>query len=108
MVQSIPVHNEDGFTAIAFSLPEILRKWGGQLRELSLDSACKISHLFVVIFIHKNQSGNTNGSHFEVYALLGEVAGSGSPLGYLLIRSAEGSEPGGKKRKISLRASGSF
>ena len=45
-------------------------------------------------------SGNTNGSQFEVYALLGEVYGSGCPLGYLLIRSLNG-EPGGKERYIA-------
>jgi hypothetical protein len=44
--------------------------------------------------------GNTNGSNFEVYALLGEVAGSGCPLGYLLIHSAVGSETGGKQRYL--------
>jgi hypothetical protein len=43
--------------------------------------------------------GNTNGSRFEVYALLGEVYGSGCPLGYLLIRSFNG-ESGGKERYI--------
>ena len=30
-VQSIPLHEEAGFTAIAFSLPEILRQWGGRI-----------------------------------------------------------------------------
>jgi hypothetical protein len=40
-VEPIPVHDEPGFTAIAFSLPEVLRKWGGKVRELSLDSACQ-------------------------------------------------------------------
>ncbi|PPQ85367.1 hypothetical protein CVT26_000899, partial [Gymnopilus dilepis] len=82
-VETIPVHNEDGFTALAFCLPEFLRQWGGKVRELSLDSAW-----------------NTNGSNFEVYALLGEVSGSGCPLGYLLIQSAAGSEPGGKQRYL--------
>lgn len=52
---------------------------------------------------HRNlyfASGNTNASKFEVYALLGEVYGSGCPLGYLLIQSKSG-EPGGKERYIS-------
>lgn len=47
----------------------------------------------------KSTSGNTNGSRYEVYALLGEVYGSGCPLGYLLIRSSDGN-PGGKERYI--------
>jgi hypothetical protein len=44
--------------------------------------------------------GNTNGSRFEVFALLGELYGSGFPLGYLLIRSSEDSESGGKENYI--------
>ena len=31
--------------------------------------------------------GNMNGARFEVFALLGEIYGSGLPLGYLLIQS---------------------
>jgi hypothetical protein len=39
-VQSIRLHEETGFTAIAFSLPKILYQWGGRIREIALDSAC--------------------------------------------------------------------
>ncbi len=42
-------------------------------------------------------TGNTNGSRFEVYTLLGKVYGSGCPLGYLLIQSNNGQE--GEKEK---------
>jgi hypothetical protein len=45
--------------------------------------------------------GNTNGSNYEVYALLGEVYGSGCPLGYLLLQSSTDGEPGGKERFIT-------
>jgi hypothetical protein len=44
--------------------------------------------------------GETNGSKFEVYALLGEVYGSGCPLGYLLIQSAKDGKENGKQRYI--------
>jgi hypothetical protein len=44
-----------------------------------------------------NDAGNTNGSRYEVYALLGEVYGSGMPLGYLL-QSSPQSGPGGKEK----------
>ena len=44
-------------------------------------------------------SGNTNGSNYKVYALLGEVYGSGCPLGYLLLHSSDG-ESGGKEQFI--------
>ncbi|KAK1221042.1 hypothetical protein PQX77_016154 [Marasmius sp. AFHP31] len=57
--------------AIAFSLVPLLRQWCGTIREISLDSAW-----------------NTNKARFEIYALLGEIYGSGCPLGYLLIQSA--------------------
>lgn len=44
--------------------------------------------------------GNTNGSRYEVYALLGEVYGSGLPLGYVLIRLDKAAS-GAKERCIS-------
>jgi hypothetical protein len=44
--------------------------------------------------------GNTNGSHFEVFALLGETYGSGLPLGYLIIQVTT-SEHGIKEQFIS-------
>jgi len=72
VVQPIPLHDEPGFTAIAFALPEVLWQWGGRIREVALDSAW-----------------NTNGSRFEVYALLGEIYGSGCPMGYILIQTSE-------------------
>ncbi|KAG6848311.1 hypothetical protein H0H93_001313, partial [Arthromyces matolae] len=80
--EPIKIHSEEGFKAVAFALPDLLEKWGHQIRELSLDSAW-----------------NTNGSDYEVYALLGEVYGSGCPLGYVLIHSSTGdTNPGGKER----------
>lgn len=44
--------------------------------------------------------GNTNGSKFEIYALLGEVYGSGCPLGYLLIQSTHDGEANMKEQYI--------
>ncbi|KAJ7598463.1 hypothetical protein C8J56DRAFT_770700 [Mycena floridula] len=70
---NLPTQDGDGFTAIAFALPEMLCKFGGQVRELALDSAW-----------------GTNHSSFEVFALLSEVYGSGLPFGYLLIQSNQG------------------
>jgi len=40
-VEPIPLAQEDGVTAIAFALPDLLRQFGGRIRELALDSACK-------------------------------------------------------------------
>jgi hypothetical protein len=40
-MEPIPLTPRPGFTAIAFALPKILHEVGGQVRELSLDSACK-------------------------------------------------------------------
>ena len=39
-VTPVPLHDEPGFVAIAFVLQEVLRQWGGRIREISLDSAC--------------------------------------------------------------------
>ncbi|KAJ6601866.1 hypothetical protein DFH09DRAFT_1270764 [Mycena vulgaris] len=58
-----------GCTAIAFALPSLIRQWGGTIREVALDSTF-----------------NTTKSGFECFALLGEVFGSGLPLGFLLIK----------------------
>ncbi|KAJ7026510.1 hypothetical protein C8F04DRAFT_890657, partial [Mycena alexandri] len=82
-IEPIPLTPQSGFTAIAFALPKLLREVGGRVRELSLDSAW-----------------NTNGSRYEVYALLGEVYGSGMPLGYLLVQSTPESSAGGKEKII--------
>ena len=98
------MHDEPGFSAIAFSLPEIIRKWDSKIREVALDSAC----VSLVYNIWRNKIlmgllwilGETNGSKFEVYALLGEVYGSGCPLGYLLIQSAKDGKENGKQRYI--------
>ena len=65
VVSPIPLPEILGFEALAFALPQILRQWGGRLREIALDSAF-----------------NTNGSRFEVFALMGEIHGSGIPLGF--------------------------
>jgi hypothetical protein len=45
--KAIPLPDIEGFTAIAFALPEPLRKFGGRIRELVADSACKIYFLLV-------------------------------------------------------------
>ncbi|KAJ7217987.1 hypothetical protein GGX14DRAFT_561334 [Mycena pura] len=79
-VEPVPLPDINGFSAIAFVLPEPLRKWGGRVRELALDSAWE-----------------TNQSQYEVFAILGEVSESGCPLGYLLIKTRKDSEPGGKQ-----------
>ncbi|KAJ7198183.1 hypothetical protein GGX14DRAFT_623560, partial [Mycena pura] len=82
--EKIPLPEIDGFSVVAFALPEPLRKWGGRVRELALDS-----------------SWSTNKTQYELFSILGEVAGSGCPLGYLLIKSRKNSEAGGKQRYIA-------
>jgi hypothetical protein len=44
VVEPIPIVEETGVTAIAFTLPEILRQWGGRIREIQLDSACEFDY----------------------------------------------------------------
>ena len=40
-VGPIPLYHEEGFTAIAFTLPEIMHQWGGRIWEAVLDSTCR-------------------------------------------------------------------
>ena len=99
-VMPVPLHDEPGFVAIAFVLKEVLRQWGGGIREISLDSACEQFYIFLHLSTNLSLLGNTNKSRFEVYALLGETYGSGCPLGYLLIQSSGNTEEGGKERYL--------
>ena len=48
-----------------------------------------------------NSAWNTNGSCFEVYALLGEVYGSGCPMDYILIQTSKEQEAGGKEHYLT-------
>ncbi|CAK5266892.1 unnamed protein product [Mycena citricolor] len=82
-IESIPLpKNEDTCTAIAFALPTLIRKWGGGISEIALDSTWK-----------------TNKAGYECFALLGEVFGSGLPLAILLIKS-KNPEPGAKEKYL--------
>ncbi|KAJ7619329.1 hypothetical protein FB45DRAFT_839733, partial [Roridomyces roridus] len=67
---SMPEHPDDGCTVVAFALPSLIDKWRGIIREIGLDSTFK-----------------TNRSGYECYAVLGEVHGSGVPLGFLFLKS---------------------
>lgn len=40
-VESITLKEEPGVLALAFALPDILRQFGGRIREVALDSACE-------------------------------------------------------------------
>ncbi|KAJ7041720.1 hypothetical protein C8F04DRAFT_1176812 [Mycena alexandri] len=80
----IPQDQNDGLTATCFALPSLLRKWGGKIREMALDSTF-----------------NTNKAGFECYALLSEVFGSGLPLGFLFLKS-KNPEPG--KKELYIRS----
>jgi hypothetical protein len=48
VVEPIPIEEETGVTAIAFTLPGILRQWGGRIREIQLDSACEFEQITTV------------------------------------------------------------
>ncbi|KAL1740348.1 hypothetical protein HDZ31DRAFT_47670 [Schizophyllum fasciatum] len=81
--ETIPLPSFDGVDALAFCLPDVLRQWGTQIRELAIDS-----------------SWNTNGSRYEIYGVLGEVYGSGCPIAYLLIRVNASQDTGTKELYI--------
>ncbi|KAF5343057.1 hypothetical protein D9758_011133 [Tetrapyrgos nigripes] len=101
-IEAIDLSLVEGYIGLAFTLPDVLLKWGGQIREILLDSACKI--LFDLNALNDNHNlfipENTNGSHYELYALIGELYGSGCPLGYLLLQSPTEGKPGAKEKYI--------
>ncbi|KAJ7272749.1 hypothetical protein B0H12DRAFT_1007797, partial [Mycena haematopus] len=73
----------EGFSAVAFALPSVLQKWGGQIREVAMDSAWE-----------------TNKSQFELFVFIGEVSGSGCPMAYLLIKSKKDSAPNSQQKYL--------
>ncbi|CAK5265126.1 unnamed protein product [Mycena citricolor] len=81
----LPKDPSDGYSAFAFSLPTLIKKWQGCISEVQLDSTFK-----------------TNKAGYECFALMGEVFGSGLPLGFLLIKSNGSPKPGSKE--LYLRA----
>ncbi|KAJ7881832.1 hypothetical protein B0H13DRAFT_1629780, partial [Mycena leptocephala] len=74
-LESIPMPESDGFRALGFVFPSVLRKWDDIIHNITLDSTYKSIYLFIVV------------SGFECFALLGEVGGSGVPLGFILLKS---------------------
>ncbi|KZT30250.1 hypothetical protein NEOLEDRAFT_1153530 [Neolentinus lepideus HHB14362 ss-1] len=91
-VKWIPVVEEMGLTVIAFTLPDLLRQWGDVYKS-SRWIHPPISILTQAIL------GNTNGSRYELFAVIGEAYGSGSPLGYLLVQS-NGADSGAKQKVL--------
>ncbi|KDQ09763.1 hypothetical protein BOTBODRAFT_76568, partial [Botryobasidium botryosum FD-172 SS1] len=79
----VDIEVPDGLSAIAFSVPAMLEKWGVQIQEIALDSAW-----------------GTNRGGYEIFALLGEAYGSGLPLGYLLTKTVDKAAPNSKKRVL--------
>ncbi|CAK5275102.1 unnamed protein product [Mycena citricolor] len=87
MLERIRLPNDpvDGYSAFAFSLPALIRKWGGCVKEVQLDSTFK-----------------TNKIGYECFAILGEVFGSGVSLGFLLIKSNGNPKLGAKEAYIQV------
>ncbi|KAJ7670053.1 hypothetical protein DFH06DRAFT_981537 [Mycena polygramma] len=86
-LESIPMPESDNFRALGFVFPSILRKWNGVVREVALDSTFQ-----------------TNRAGFECFALLGEVSGSGVPLGFILLKRNNPGGPGLNAKEKYLRA----
>ena len=47
VVEPMLLEEENGVTAIAFTLPDILRQWAGRIREIQLDSACEFEQIIL-------------------------------------------------------------
>ncbi len=43
-IQNVPMPEkaDNGFTAVAFVTPNVIRKWGGKVCKIAMDSACKL------------------------------------------------------------------
>ncbi|KAJ7030919.1 hypothetical protein C8F04DRAFT_1042044 [Mycena alexandri] len=87
-LEPIPLPQSDGFRALGFVFPSVLEKWEGVIREVALDSTFQ-----------------TNKAGFECFALLGEVGGSGVPLGFLLLKS---NQPELNEKEQYIRATINF
>ncbi|KAK6988241.1 SWIM-type domain-containing protein [Favolaschia claudopus] len=74
-----------GFQAFAFAIPTFLRKWAGKIREIGLDSTF-----------------NTTKAGYECFVILGEVFGSGVPLGFLFLKS-HNPDPGEKENYLLMQ-----
>jgi hypothetical protein len=45
---SIPMPESDGFRALGFVFPSVLRKWDGIIREVALDSTCELIYCLLL------------------------------------------------------------
>lgn len=63
----MPDNADDGYTAIAFSMPNLIRKWGGKIVEIALDSTCMYPFLPVssvnTVFQSKQTSQTSRCTH---------------------------------------------
>lgn len=104
-VKLVNLSDEPGFKTLAFVLPDMLRRFGGRMREIAMDSACETagSITFYSAYIKPVTAhlGNTNGAKYELYSVLGELYGSGFPLGYILVQSDGSGSHGAKERLLS-------
>jgi hypothetical protein len=48
-IEEVALPEEEGYIAFAFVLPDLLRKWGGRIRELQMDSTCECPDIIYVL-----------------------------------------------------------
>ncbi|KAG6818224.1 hypothetical protein H0H93_006687 [Arthromyces matolae] len=82
-VEVIPLAREDGMNTIAFSLREVLERYGDEIEEIAMDSTWK-----------------TNALGYELYAILGEANGQGIPVAFAFTTSTDGTAPAGAKDRM--------
>ncbi|KIO23612.1 hypothetical protein M407DRAFT_47609, partial [Tulasnella calospora MUT 4182] len=81
--ECVEIEEPEGMSVIAFSLPEMVKRWCDRIWEIALDSAW-----------------GTNHAGYEVFTILGEAYGSGLPLGYLLLKAIGDLAEGSKRRVL--------
>ncbi|KAJ7574253.1 hypothetical protein C8J56DRAFT_734197, partial [Mycena floridula] len=79
----IPVKEQPGINAIAFTLKEILDNIAEDVTELAMDSTWK-----------------TNAAGYELYSLVTEANGRAIPLAFLFTNSEETAAKGSKDRML--------
>jgi len=57
----IPINNQDYYEVLAFAIPDILQKWGSQIREVLTDSSCKIENILIINKHSHTGQGNVLG-----------------------------------------------
>lgn len=88
------------YETFTFSIPGVFEHCNGTIKEVAMDSACKINSPYLAGFrriqrhsLYCASLGKCATGAWELFALMGERRGSGLVLGYLLVRRTGKGKP---------------